>query len=416
MHTLNRLLTLLVALTVLVSAGASLLASLTLSDRASVAVSLHSAVETVAKKYTRRSHLLSLQRREGLTREGQAAALAELSLRKRQVRLDVTSLRKTVDLLQKRTGLTIASTDDAHRLVEEQKAMLPAIMRVLSVRRTIVANAAEDDGMGWLRVALRDKTLAEQDRSERHVLSGYIQFLSDLSFAERVRLHLDALMAEREDLLAAHAKATAELEKAEDEAALTAEEIEQIQQITKDVHDEVLALQGELARIDTRLRSKAQRQLLEKGLIDAKDIKKNEEGTSRPPQFLWPVIGPLSAGFLDEKYRAHFGVAHLGLDIVVPEASPVYSAAEGIVFLVRDGGAQGYTYVLVGHRGGYATLYGHLLTVSVTAGQDVNAGQLIGLSGGEPGKPGSGPMTTGAHLHFEVIKNGVNVDPGSVLP
>jgi murein DD-endopeptidase MepM/ murein hydrolase activator NlpD len=109
-------------------------------------------------------------------------------------------------------------------------------------------------------------------------------------------------------------------------------------------------------------------------------------------------------------------VPHYGIDIVVGENTPVRSAAEGVVFLVRDGGDTGYTYVLIGHRGGMATLYGHLRLVNVATGQDVSAGQVIGLSGGKPGTPGAGPLTTAPHLHFEVIQNGSNVDPRTVLP
>ena len=133
-------------------------------------------------------------------------------------------------------------------------------------------------------------------------------------------------------------------------------------------------------------------------------------------QFRWPVYGSVSAGFRNEAYEAYFGVPHHGLDIVVAQSTPVAAAADGVVFLVRDGGDTGYTYVLIGHRGGYATLYGHLSAVQVAAGQDVDAGQIIGLSGGEPGTRGSGPMTTGAHLHFELINMAVNIDPAKVLP
>jgi len=71
---------------------------------------------------------------------------------------------------------------------------------------------------------------------------------------------------------------------------------------------------------------------------------------------------------------------------------------------------------LIGHRGGYATLYGHISHISVYAGEDVHAGQNIGLSGGQPGSHGSGPMTTGSHVHFEVIKSGININPRTMLP
>ena len=119
---------------------------------------------------------------------------------------------------------------------------------------------------------------------------------------------------------------------------------------------------------------------------------------------------------MNKSYRGFFGVDHQGVDIVVPQGTPVRAAADGVVFLARDGGQTGYSYVLVGHRGGTATLYGHLSQISVVTGQDINHGQVLGLSGGTPGTYGAGPMTTGAHLHLEVIQKGTHVDPLLLLP
>jgi murein DD-endopeptidase MepM/ murein hydrolase activator NlpD len=64
---------------------------------------------------------------------------------------------------------------------------------------------------------------------------------------------------------------------------------------------------------------------------------------------------------------------------------------------------------------GYATLYGHLSLTQVAPGQEIHKGDVIGLSGGTPGTPGAGPTTTGPHLHFEVILNGSNIDPMTIL-
>jgi murein DD-endopeptidase MepM/ murein hydrolase activator NlpD len=183
----------------------------------------------------------------------------------------------------------------------------------------------------------------------------------------------------------------------------------------EDVHTQVLKIQGELARIDARLKEKAERALIEKGLLKAEDIGKFDGSTYRQ-QFSWPVYGAVSAGFMVESYKKFFGVDHHGMDIVVAQGTPVAAAADGVVFLVRDGGNTGYSYILVGHRGGYATLYGHVSQSLVKAGQEVSVGDIIALSGGTPGTHGAGPMTTAAHLHFEVIKAGTNVDPKSVLP
>jgi murein DD-endopeptidase MepM/ murein hydrolase activator NlpD len=87
-----------------------------------------------------------------------------------------------------------------------------------------------------------------------------------------------------------------------------------------------------------------------------------------------------------------------------------------IILPFAYGGEKGYSYILIVHRDGYATLYGHLSSFLVATGDQVKKGQVIGLSGATPGTHGAGPMTTGPHLHFEVIKNGKHIDPLSVLP
>ncbi len=144
-------------------------------------------------------------------------------------------------------------------------------------------------------------------------------------------------------------------------------------------------------------------------------VKQFELGGNLPPVFLWPVTGPISAGYLDVAYRAVFGVPHRGMDIAVPQTTPVRTVADGLVFAVKDGGTTGYSYILIGHRNGYASLYGHVSTSFVKSGEIVSIGQMIALSGGKPGTHGAGYMTTGSHLHLEITKNGVHVNPASVL-
>jgi len=67
--------------------------------------------------------------------------------------------------------------------------------------------------------------------------------------------------------------------------------------------------------------------------------------------------------------------------------------------------------IRLAHRGGFITAYGHVSQFLVEPGERVYAGEPVALSGGMPGTKGAGVMTTGAHLHFEVIKGGVHVDP-----
>jgi murein DD-endopeptidase MepM/ murein hydrolase activator NlpD len=131
----------------------------------------------------------------------------------------------------------------------------------------------------------------------------------------------------------------------------------------------------------------------------------------------WPVSPSrgISAYFRDPSYKAYFGFAHNAIDIRTPQGSVVRAPADGIVYKVRDNG-YGYSYLILAHKGGFMTVYGHVSEFKVEEGEKVFSGQIVALSGGTPGSKGAGLMTTGAHLHFEVMKGGKYVDPLDYLP
>lgn len=120
--------------------------------------------------------------------------------------------------------------------------------------------------------------------------------------------------------------------------------------------------------------------------------------------FLKPLLGRFTSGY---GYRIHpvLGIRkfHSGLDISAPYGSPVRSAMYGIV--EKTGYDEGYGYfIVIKHSSSTKTLYGHLSEILVKEGQRVSRGQIIG-------RVGDTGMTTGPHLHFEVIKNGRKVNP-----
>ncbi len=118
----------------------------------------------------------------------------------------------------------------------------------------------------------------------------------------------------------------------------------------------------------------------------------------------WPVEGFISSPF---GYRIHpFTLSydfHTGVDIVNKQGTDIKVCADGVVRYT--GWAMGYGLcVIVDHGFGYTTLYGHLSEVSVKVGDVVKRGSVIG-------KLGSTGTSTGPHLHYEVWKYGVPLNP-----
>lgn len=408
MHTLNRLIVVCAMLLVaLPAAGVGLFAAVS-GERLNMEEELQNAINTAAVGYRQRGGLQSTQAKAEETMRQYKQELASLRRRKRALRLKLGSILRQIDETEFQLGAPLTDTGAIAGLIDERTNELTSL--VLAAYRW--ERRGDDSAALLLTQTPAERAVGEREMTRRRdemvfsirALSGALtlrgSFEEDYAELEALRAQADMAQAAYDDAATAKAQADAQLE--------------QIKQITADVHADVLRLQASLARIDARLKSKAERALIEKGLMDPETARK--KAASAVVRFLWPVYGPISAGFQDVDYKEHFGVPHQAVDIVVPQSTPVAASSDGVVFLVRDGGATGYTYVLIGHRDGYATLYGHLSATTVKAGEEVNAGQTIGLSGGKPGTRGAGPMTTGSHLHFEVLKDGVHVNPKTVLP
>jgi murein DD-endopeptidase MepM/ murein hydrolase activator NlpD len=98
---------------------------------------------------------------------------------------------------------------------------------------------------------------------------------------------------------------------------------------------------------------------------------------------------------------------HNGIDIGAPIGTEVFAAREGKVSEASTSPTLG-SYVILTHPGGIKTVYGHLSAISVTLGQEVRTGTVIG-------KVGKTGLATGPHLHFEVRCKGGSTDPSAYL-
>lgn len=406
MHFLNRLLTLCI-LTVIVLPGMSF-ALVSLDDRQRAERSLDQAYVDIAGQYSKQSGVEALQRRGELQMQEAAVSLDALEDQKSALRSALAKQKDIVRYVEETYNVSLPDKEAVRALIETEKERAVALVRTQYVRMPVLVSESRSTAVDAVLHASADREDA------RVLLSVQQRFVRDLVSAQKALWKIETLSQQREEVLDRYWEAQHSFDQAESLVRRSNAQLRHIQRIVEEVHRDVLAMQGELSRIDAQLRRSAQHALVEKGLLSPQEARQAVDQAQ--PGFLWPVRGKVSAGFHNAAYKNIFGVEHDGMDIVVPQSTPVHSSADGVVYLVRDGGATGYTYILIAHRNGFATLYGHLSSTLVHQGQEVRAGAVIGLSGGKPGTRGAGPMTTGPHLHFEVIHSGVNIDPSAVLP
>ncbi len=119
-------------------------------------------------------------------------------------------------------------------------------------------------------------------------------------------------------------------------------------------------------------------------------------------QFVWPAT-------VFQQISQYFSWYHPGIDIANLGGGQIYASDSGTVTTAGWPDNQGYgNRVVIDHGNGFTTLYAHLSAAYVAPGQKISKGQVIGMMG-------STGRSTGVHLHFEVHKNGVSLNPLSFL-
>ena len=145
---------------------------------------------------------------------------------------------------------------------------------------------------------------------------------------------------------------------------------------------------------------------------DLQQLSKNKEQLSAAVPAIWPI----ERNALHNNHIGAFNMRrmhpvlgyvrpHKGIDLGCDRGTPVYATGDAVVEIASAGGNGGYGHmVLLNHEFGYKTRYAHLSKVLVQPGERVARGQIIA----ETGNTG---ISSGPHLHYEVIHKGVPVNP-----
>ena len=160
-----------------------------------------------------------------------------------------------------------------------------------------------------------------------------------------------------------------------------------------------LQIESEFEKIQETLEARErQLQVIRDALVDEK-VKQETEPQGRPVEYSW--VSSLF-GKRRDPFTGHPEL-HQGVDFAGPSGSSVMAVAGGIVTRARRNGDYG-KLVEIDHGNGYMSRYAHNEVLLVKAGEVVRRGHVIA-------KLGNTGRSTGPHVHFEILKDGVQIDP-----
>lgn len=366
----------------------------------------------------------------GTLREQIISFQREIDLGEQKIR----NVAEQIGLREKELSLLEEEVKNRSIALEGQKTLLADYMRVLYIKEQRFSADGNGEIFSSAKLILADEnvgdTLHEMNTLDMLQHSGQtmlealsasqeqIMEMETLILQKKQRLDdlKDRLLAERQNLQDEQQAKAKLLEITHGEQQTYEKLIEESQKQEDEAILQINALQSNFNYIKenlSRLGNSVQGSNLQNILDDrTRQIYEFQQQQDSGTPFQWPIkpARGISAYFHDSGYKARFGVGHQAIDIPTNQASQIHAPKDGIVYKTKDNG-MGYSYIILSHKDKLMTVYGHVSSILVKEGQIVKSGDILGLTGGMPGTKGAGYMTTGPHLHFEVLRNGEHVDP-----
>lgn len=293
-------------------------------------------------------------------------------------------------LVEVRTRLTRALGVLRERLVAIYENGSPDVLSVIVSSGDVDDLAARTEYMDRIRDA--DEAIVDRVRDLRNEAKALFTELRESKLT--IESARDEIAGEERELASTRASLQSRQTELHEARATRVAALSRIGAHEDELEGSVAAIQSELA---------AQLAATGSAPLPAGPIQEGSGG------LIWPVNGPITSSFGGRDIGAGYE-DHPGVDIGVPEGTPIRAAATGTVVLQQsEAESGGYgNFTCIDHGGGLSTCYAHQSSFAVSAGDSVAQGDVIGYVG-------STGYSTGAHLHFEVRIFGQVTDPMGYL-
>ena len=322
--------------------------------------------------------------------------LNELDRQIRVIRSELTQLNREIVTTERHIRAAEHELKEAEERLAYREELLMKRLRVIHERGTV----------NYIEV-LMDSSSFSEFLTRFYYLRTIVE--SDNALIKEVEGERDLISEKKRELEINKAKLENMHEEVDRKRLRVSEIIEERSHVLELLREEIKNTEQAIADLETD--AAELKETIDKMIEEMRRRETNNEGTRPEGALLWPVENPcyITSPFGWRSNPFSGGRQwHGGLDVgTYGRHNEIYAAERGTVMFARYSGGYG-NYIMVDHGGGMMTLYAHLSSMGVTAGQVVSRGETIG-------RAGTTGASTGVHLHFEVWIDGVRQDPMAFL-
>ncbi|MFD2045005.1 murein hydrolase activator EnvC family protein [Ornithinibacillus salinisoli] len=365
----------------------------------------HKIEENLEKQDTVKSDIASIDKQLDATQASIQAKeneiqstnqeIDELTNKIEELKVQMEELKEEIKKLQEKIEKREELLRDRLRSIQQSGGTMRYLEVLLGsssfadfISRTAAVNIMMDQDKAIMESLKEDRIMVENKKTE--VEDSKAEVEDKKGEVEGKKL---ALESQKQDLVALQSQLDQQIAEKETLMAQLEEEHEHLEEYKFTLADEQAMLQAQNQAVQKA------REIAEKEKSELSQLSQSNPGSG---DFIWPAAGSRSSNFGNRvdpiTYERSF---HLGIDISGPSGTPIYAAASGVAMPGDKSGTYGNHVLIASHINGvdYTTLYAHMSSYTITAGQVVQQGDLIGYMG-------STGRSTGPHLHFEIHKGG----------